>query len=446
MPRNCCKQFEALTGSNFYEKTDMTTLTPARKACNGMAGAGVSRHLPDVQAGGPKKGARAVSLGTNAKYECRPMESRVQRFALQSVSRSILPESRTAKCLRIRAHGAEVQVWKSTQYPTAQYGGLQTCGSVWACPVCAAKIAERRRVEVLAAMTAHKAQGGCVNLLTLTTPHQRSDNLAELLAKQAKALRSFWSDRQVKAVFIAMGTIGQIRAMEVTHGRLSPQNNGWHPHYHVLMFQGAGVDLARFDHAQMRDWEVRLYLRWAARCKAAGLGVPSLAHGLKLDNGTKAAKYVTKWGLEDEMTKGHTKKALHGETPFDLLRVVLENSSDLQARALFLEFATTFKGKRQLHWSHGLKAMFAIEEASDDELSTRVEEDAVLLGLLTVDQWRDVLRVDGRATVLEIAAASGWHEVQRYLWFIEGAAKGVEIDREMLAEARSLLLPAPVAR
>ena len=120
---------------------------------------------------------------------------------------------------------------------------------------------------------------------------------------------------------------------------------------------------------------------------------------------------------------------------------VLADAADVQARALFLEFATTFKGKRQLHWSHGLKAMFAIEEATDEQLSKRIEERAVLLGLLTVDQWRDVLRVKGRATVLEIAAASSWHEVQRYLWFIEGAAKGVHLDSEMLAEARALLLP-----
>jgi hypothetical protein len=37
----------------------------------------------------------------------------------------------------------------------------------------------------------------------------------------------------------------------------------------------------------------------------------------------KASAYVSKWGLEDEMTKGHTKKAAKGETPFDFLRAVL---------------------------------------------------------------------------------------------------------------------------
>jgi len=420
----------------------MTTLTPARKACNGRAEADAQHARHDVQAGGPKKAGAAGALGTNAKYvHTGPMDSRVQRFALQSVSRSILPESRTAKCLRIRAHNAEVQVWKSIEYRTAQYAGLQTCGSVWSCPICAAKIAERRRVEVLAAMTAHKAQGGRVNLLTLTTPHQRADNLGELLAKQSKTLQSFWNDRQVKAVFKEMGTIGQIRALEVTHGRKSPHNNGWHPHYHVLMFGGSGVDLRAFSKANMTDWRVRLYLRWAASCVRHGLGEPSYEHGLALHDGSKAAAYAAKWGLEDEMTKGHTKKALHGETPFDFLRAVLADAADVQARALFLEFATTFKGKRQLHWSHGLKALFAIEEATDEQLSKRIEERAVLLGLLTVDQWRDVLRVKGRATVLEIAAASSWHEVQRYLWFIEGAAKGVHLDAEMLAEARALLLP-----
>lgn len=141
------------------------------------------------------------------------------------------------------------------------------------------------------------------------------------------------------------------------------------------------------------------------------------------------------------MTKGHTKKALHGETPFDFLRAYLADGSDKQAAALFKEFAETFKGKRQLSWSKGLKARFAIEEATDEELATRVEEEAVLLGLLTVDQWRDVLKVDGRATVLEIAARSGWHEVQRFLWFIEGAHKGADIDGPMLQEARALLLP-----
>ena len=68
------------------------------------------------------------------------------------------------------------------------------------------------------------------------------------------------------------------------------------------------------------------------------------------------------------------------------------------------------------------------------------------LDLLTVEQWRDVLKVKARATVLELAAAGGWSSVSRFLWFIKGAADGALDDllREepgLLAEVRQRLLP-----
>lgn len=419
----------------------MNSLTVSRQACNARATgghAGACAPGAGVLRSGRKAAAEGVPLGTNAKYKPKvekvdpetgeiigldPMATRVQRFILQAVARSLFDNksSRLNKCLRLRAAHQDVQVWKSVEHQTTHYKGLQTCGSVWRCPVCSAKIAERRRVEILHAMDAHKAAGGCVNLLTLTCPHQAKDNLADLLAKQAKALNNFWKDRVVKGILAEMGTIGQIRALEVTHGRLSDQNNGWHPHYHVMMFQGSEVDLVRFDASQMGDWQVRLYLRWAARCKAAGLGEPSYAHGLKLDDGSKAAKYVSKWGLEDEMTKGHTKKALHGETPFDFLRAVLLDKEDKQAAALFVEFAKTFEGKRQLHWSKGLKKRYQVADKTDEVLAAETDDRARLLGSITVEQWRDVLAVEGRAAVLQVAASSGWDGVAVYLESIQGA-------------------------
>lgn len=394
-------------------------------------------------AGAGSTGGAGALLGTNAKYSANcsgdnekldretgevtgveavysPMLARLQRFMLQSVARKFLPKSRTDKCLRLRQASKEIQVWQSKEYKTTSYSGLQTCGSVWACPVCSAKIAERRRAEIITAMAAHKAAGGCMNLLTLTAPHQRVDQLADLLKKQALALKKMFADRTVRTVFAEMGVLGQIRALEVTHGRLSEINNGWHPHYHFLLFAGSGVDLARFDAPQLKDWAVRLYLRWAACCEGAGLGTPSYAHGLKLDDGSKAAKYVAKWGLEDEMTKGHTKKAINGETPFDFLRAYLADKADKQAGALFKEFAETFKGKRQLHWSKGLKKRYAIGESTDEELAAQMEDHAAMLGTITIDQWRDVLAVDGNGTVLLLAANGGWDAVALYLDAIKG--------------------------
>lgn len=408
--------------------------------CNDNAAPGSVKPRPvEAAPSDAAGGGAAAPLGSNAKYSAppesidpetgeitggevvySPMLSRVQRFMLQSVARRFLPGSRTDKCMRLRQGSREIQVWQSKEHKTTSYSGLQTCGSVWACPVCSAKIAERRRAEIIAAMAAHKAAAGCMHLLTLTAPHQRSDALGDLLAKQAVALKKMFSDKTVRKVFAELGVVGQIRALEVTHGRLSERNNGWHPHYHLLLFSGAGVALGNATAHQVQQWTNRLYERWLACCLGAGLGAPSYEHGLKLDDGSKAASYVSKWGLEDEMTKGHTKRAIHGETPFDFLRAYLVDKTDKQAGALFKEFAETFKGKRQLHWSPGLKKRFAIGESTDEELAVQMDDQAVMLGTITLEQWRDVLAVDGRGPVLLLAANGGWAAVALYLESIKG--------------------------
>ena len=363
-------------------------------------------------------------LGTTAKYssaEARidpetgeisyekpdydPVMARVERFAMQSAARKILPNSRTAHCLRNVQKAKDIEVWQSKERGTCSFKGLQTCGSVWACPCCSAKISERRRVELRTAIALHTASGGHVLLATFTTPHYLGDNLSDVLAGQAKALKYINSERASVKVFDDMGCIGKIRALEVTHGRLRRSNNGWHPHYHVLLFVRSGLDL--------EACRASLFERWVSACLKAGLKAPSIEHGINLDDGTKAAAYASKWGLESEMTKGHTKKANDGETPFDLLRAYLERC-DGHAAILFREFAETFKGKRQLHWSKGLKKRFGIGEVSDDELVAKQDDDAAKLGTITIDQWRKILRAEGRATVLELAA-HGWPAVMRYI-------------------------------
>lgn len=416
----------------------MKNITGTRHACNVKPGAQAQRARADGHAGRflgiyakLKNKAPKVDPETGEIIGLDPMATRVQRFILQAVARSLFPKSRLDKCLRLRCAHQDVQVWRSTEHQTTHYKGLQTCGSVWRCPVCSAKIAERRRVEIVQAMDAHKAVGGCVNLLTLTCPHQLKDNLADLLAKQAKAINRFFNDRVVKALLADMGTIGKIKALEVTHGRLSDQNNGWHPHYHLLMFQGVGALLVTFDQHQMTDWQVRLYLQWAKACKGSGLGEPSFAHGLKLDDGSKAAKYVSKWGLEDEMTKGHTKKALHGETPFDFLRAYLDDDQDKQAAALFVEFAKTFEGKKQLTWSKGLKKLYQVADKTDEVLAAESDDKARLLGMINLDQWRDVLAVEGRASVLSLAASGGWEAVALYLASIKGCSQKVNVTKKV---------------
>ena len=68
-----------------------------------------------------------------------------------------------------------------------------------------------------------------------------------------------------------------------------------------------------------------------------------------------------------------------------------------------------------------MKKRYAIGEKNDDELAQEKEDEfAVWLGTITIEQWRDVLAVEGRGAVLSIATRGGWPAVMDYLHGIKG--------------------------
>ena len=141
-------------------------------------------------------------------------------------------------------------------------------------------------------------------------------------------------------------------------------------------------------------------MEWQDACIKAGLKAPDLIHGVDVRNGTYAAKYVSKWGLEDEVTKGHLKKGLNGSlTPFDLLRGASANN---HFKTLFKEFADVFKGKQQLVWSKGLKDLLGIEQMTDEELIEETEKTSIEIRELGDLIWQLVLKYEKRAHVLEL--------------------------------------------
>ena len=112
-----------------------------------------------------------------------------------------------------------------------------------------------------------------------------------------------------------------------------------------------------------------------------------MKHGLDLRDGKYASQYVSKWGLEHELTKGHIKKGKENSlTPFDLLQLSIEDEEVFfKNPKLFQEFAISVKGSRQLVWSRGLKQLLKIEDKTDEELAEETENEAI--SLRTVDEY-----------------------------------------------------------
>lgn len=320
-------------------------------------------------------------------------ESRQASYSLLASVKRVLPLHRTAQCLwQLADPNKTVQIIKDTEFNRARYNNLRLCGMVWTCPCCGRKISQVRGEEIRSAIDVAASMGIKVALLTCTAPHVIQDDLKTLLYRLLKSWRHFIDDRTGKTNKSDMGVVGTIRNMEVTHG-----DNGWHPHFHCLVFYKRDVDLAKM--------ESRFAAHWQHVCVKSGLRRPSDAHGLTLQDGKHAAAYVTStWGLEHEMTKSMAKLGRNGgRTPFDIIRDYEKGEQKDQNAMLFREFAAAFFGKRQLHWSKGLKKLLAVVDITDEEIAVmETERVTQLICELQPHQWK-LVRPFHRATLLTLA-------------------------------------------
>lgn len=350
---------------------------------------------------------KSESLGIYGKLQVMPVgrglqqiARRVERFVLQDLARSILREMierngkmtythQVANCLRARISKQNgVTLFYNVERERANFGNLQRCYSVWNCPICSMTITEGRRIELQQGLSNWTYAGGHAYLVTFTNSHHKGDNLGDLLNGQKKAFIKFWEKRKVKETLKTLGYKGRIVATEVTWG----EQNGWHPHYHMIFFFDCKTDL--------KALQSLLALQWQDACIKSKLKAPDLVHGVDVRDGIYAAKYVSKWGLENEVTKGHLKKGLNGSlTPFDLLRGCNDKP---RYKMLFKEFADVFKGKQQLVWSKGLKILLGIEQLTDEQLIDETDKNSVEVRDLAIEVWNLVLRYEKRAHVLEL--------------------------------------------
>lgn len=322
-----------------------------------------------------KKGQNPSSLGIYTKSPAILTQQGFQRvhdYLLQDQSRKLLPKERVSNCRRLRIDKTKSRTVMYNEHRCkAHYGNVQICGSIWSCPVCAKHVTEQRRNELKSGLQKWKTRhNGAVYLLTLTFSHSQHQSLRMLLEGQKKAYKRFFEGRKVVSIFKKLGVSYKIKGQEVTYGQ-----NGWHPHNHILLLS------SHFD-LRFKDYISELSQQWISACTRSGLDAPSMLHGLDLRDGNYADQYVAKWGLEDELTKGHIKKGRNGSyTPFDLLQLSISDEiiHGRSSGKLFQEFALAMKGARQLVWARGLKDLLGIEEKSDEELAEETDKASITL-------------------------------------------------------------------
>lgn len=357
----------------------------------------------------------------------------IEKYALQSQSRELLkdiykqdkfgklildknghpiPLYRVVSCLRnVRSKQSGVDVISSSEGDKVRFNGLQTCGSVWHCPVCSSRISEFRAREMRFMCDMWQASGGGVLFITNTIRHGVDDDLRLLLEVLfGNVWHNYHTYRAVKKLKKELGYLGRVRSVEVTHG-----SNGWHPHIHEIWLIKSPLSFE-----QIKDVEGKLFKAWKTALKNVGMPSVTRSRGLTVQNGDNAAAYVAKfgrmprWDMSTEITKSHSKTGRSGSrSPFDLLRDSL--NGDTYAGKLFREYAIAFAGKRQLYYSPGLKEFFSLNERRDEEIAASNEDQVAVLANLTREEWKAVLVYGDRAVLLALAKNGGNEAILFYL-------------------------------
>src|SRR3972149_7045798 len=206
----------------------------------------------------------AVALGDNKRIASGSVEVEQRfpgKYKLRRVAQDILGAGfavlRCQHDVSFGRNGVDIYTGKGA----AWFEGAVHCNSVWTCPVCAAKIAEKRREELQKVIDNALDLGHGVELVTLTFSHGKHDFLATMLPDFRKALRAVKSGRAAKDAKAQFGMIGEVRALEVTWGEV----NAWHPHSHAVVFFDKPLTVARRE-----EYRAALFARWETACGKAG--------------------------------------------------------------------------------------------------------------------------------------------------------------------------------
>jgi hypothetical protein len=312
------------------------------------------------------------------------------RYAQRQVLWAESALQRVRYCGRVPTGSADLIAIKA-QGEVAHYAGLQSCGSIWACPVCSAKIRNTRAEEISAGAAAWEQAGNSVYMVTLTAPHDLGMRLAALLPVIADSFRAVIGGGSWQRLKKRTGIVGNIRSVEVTHGQ-----RGWHPHLHVLLFITG--DPGAYGLAAL---VLHFRARWRRAIVAAGYRPPDDLHGVRVDRCESAAEagaYIAKTqdgsSVGNEMARADLKRGREAHrTPFGILDD-FRWTGDLADLALWHEYERATKAHQCITWSKGLKSLLLVSDRDDEEIAAE-EVGGEIVALIEVTAWREVTSVPG---------------------------------------------------
>lgn len=347
------------------------------------------------------------------KIATLPYEQRISLKNLSMCSHKILPKS--------VAPTAPQAVYLLSNGESAKFFGHITCKNTWCCPICTARVMEKRRQRVQAALDALGDKLFAFGM-TFTTPHLRFQSCHEVTQilydtwtrfNNCKSLSKSKEDnftKPVKNFFKHLNIKYYVKIAEYTWGA-----NGWHPHFHCIFwtdYQNKNQILS-FQKQLQQSWN-RFYENCAKSYwkknnldrdinkflniidHAALSGSSESVNFSKNTDGSimqiKSSEYVAGWGGDSEITGNYQKKASHEQhfTPYQILE---KAEHDKKFEDLYIEFCLEVSNyvHKRTAFARGLTDIinkFIEIQGYKNVIKKKSEKDWKILCWFTYEQWQ----------------------------------------------------------
>lgn len=321
-----------------------------------------------------------------------------RRWRTRGKGRRKLGTASSLKRVRLCGHQAVGNMVSLRRGPHGgDYGKVATCGSIWVCPVCSARILSERTSEIARGFETWEGGGGTVGMATLTVRHNRSQRLKDVWGIVGKAWSRMTSGRAWATVTDRLGLVGWMRTVEMTHGA-----NGWHVHLHVLLF------VRDVDQTDFMIGQQLLLERWADSVSKVGGSVVSDAQDVRMfvdveggDLGYFAKAYYDGADAGEDVAFEVTRSDLKsgsGRAPMEILHDAVESGVDVSPDwVLWREYEQASHRKRMHTWSRGMRDLLGLnDERTDEEIAADEDglPEVVTVGWINRQDWHRVRASD----------------------------------------------------
>ena len=284
------------------------------------------------------------------------------------------------KIIRQPGHVSAVYVMRNSD-GGSKFFGQSHCQNPFACPTCAARIMEKYRSMIASALDMLKDDHFAF-MATFTVPHLKfmsCREVTDILYDTWKYFRMKMKPNPKKNWVHPYYAFNQevpieywVRICEYTYG----EENGWHPHFHVLYWTKRGYE------DKILEWQDKLNEFWIEQAKRVALKywkANKLHEGQDLEkladrlfcfavdeytkrnpalkfstdeNGkireSKSSSYLTGWSCDQEITGNIRKEASH-ENHYTPYQILLKAEHDLHWRNIYVDFCLSVTRKPVHH-------------------------------------------------------------------------------------------------